>query len=95
MSNATKSQPKVVMYTSLGCPYCTGAKSLLARKGVEFEEIRVDENPGLWAEIETRCQRDTVPQTFIGDRHVGGFDDMVELDMEGELDVLLGIAEAS
>lgn len=90
MSNTT---PKVIMYTSLGCPYCTGAKSMLARKGVEFEELRVDENPALWAEIEERCQRSTVPQTFIGERHVGGFDDMIELDIEGELDVLLGIAK--
>jgi glutaredoxin 3 len=93
MSNETaNTQPKVVMYTSAGCPYCTGAKSLLARKGVVFEEIRVDEEPGRWAEMEARTQCDTVPQTFIGEHHVGGFDDMVELDMEGELDTLLGIA---
>jgi glutaredoxin 3 len=93
MSNETaNAQPKVIMYTTAGCPYCTGAKSLLARKGVAFEEIRVDEEPGLWAEMEARSQRDTVPQTFIGEHHVGGFDDMVELDMEGELDALLGIA---
>jgi glutaredoxin 3 len=94
MSNEnTATHPKVVMYTTPGCPYCTGAKSLLARKGVAFEEIRVDEDPNLWAEMEQRSQRDTVPQTFIGDTHVGGFDDMVELDMEGELDPLLGIGD--
>jgi glutaredoxin 3 len=84
-------QPEIVMYTSAGCGYCFGAKQLLTNKGVSFTEIRIDKEPGMRQEMEQRSQRDTVPQIFIGDRHVGGFDDLVELDMDGELDPLLGL----
>lgn len=85
-------KPKVVIYTGAFCSYCTGAKNLLAKKGVAFEELRVDKDRELRAEMERRSRRSTVPQIFIGDHHVGGFDDMVELDMNGELDRLLGLA---
>lgn len=84
-------KPKVVIYTGAFCAYCTGAKNLLARKGVAFEELRVDKDRELRAEMERRSRRSTVPQIFIGDHHVGGFDDMAELDMNGELDRLLGL----
>jgi glutaredoxin 3 len=84
-------KPKVVIYTGAFCPYCTGAKNLLAKKGVEFEELQVDQDPARRREMEDRSQRTSVPQIFIGDYHVGGFDDMVELDVEGELDRLLGL----
>jgi glutaredoxin 3 len=84
-------QPKVVMYTAAGCFYCDGARNLLTKKGVEFSEIRVDKEPGMREEMEQRSQRNTVPQIFIGDYHVGGFDDLVDLDMDGELDPLLGL----
>jgi glutaredoxin 3 len=81
----------VVVYSTGWCPYCVRAKALLERKGVPFREIRVDEDP---AERQTMLARSrgqrTVPQIFIGDRHVGGFDDLYALDKAGELDPLLG-----
>lgn len=82
----------VVMYTSGWCGYCSGAKKVLEKKGVEYTEIRVDKEAGKREEMEERSHRDTVPQIFIGDVHVGGFDDLVDLDMDGELDPMLGIA---
>lgn len=82
----------VVLYTSGWCGYCSGAKKVLDRKGVEYTEIRVDKEAGKREEMEQRSHRETVPQIFIGDVHVGGFDDLVDLDMDGELDPMLGIA---
>ena len=83
----------VIVYSTGWCPYCVRAKALLERKGVPFREIRVDEDP---AERQTMLERSrgqrTVPQIFIGDRHVGGFDDLYALDKAGELDPLLGRA---
>lgn len=80
----------VVMYTTGNCPYCVRAKQLLQKKGATWQELRVDENPDLRPEMETRSGgRRTVPQIFIGDVHVGGFDDMCALDVEGKLDPLL------
>ena len=83
--------PDIVLYTSQTCGYCLRAKRLLDRKGVSYDEIRVDLDPGRWREMSDRSGRDTVPQLFIGERHVGGFDDMVDLDLDGELDTLLGL----
>ena len=81
----------IEIYMTAVCPFCIRAKRLLDKKGVDYSERCVDQNPGFWEEIEDRCGRDTVPQLFIGDHHVGGFDDMVELDFDGELDQLLGL----
>jgi len=83
----------VIVYSTGWCPYCVRAKALLERKGVPFREIRVDEDPAERATMleRSRGQR-TVPQIFIGDRHVGGFDDLYALDKDGELDQLLGRA---
>lgn len=89
--DSAPSQPKIVVYTSAFCGYCSGAKSLLGKKGVEFTEIRIDKEAGMREEMEARAQRDSVPQIFIGDRHIGGFDDLVDLDMDGELDPLLAL----
>jgi glutaredoxin 3 len=83
--------PKIEVYTTPFCPYCVRAKSLLNAKGVEFEEFRVDMDPKLWEEMEKRSQRNTVPQIFIDQFHVGGFDDMAALENKGELDQLLGL----
>jgi len=82
--------PAIQIYTTQLCGYCQRATRLLERKGVSFEEIRVDSDHERWGEMTQRSGRDTVPQLFIGDRHVGGFEDMVELDIDGELDPLLG-----
>ncbi len=83
--------PKVEMYCTAVCPYCLRARKLLEKKGVQWEEIRVDLEPDRRDEMERRAGRDSVPQIFIDDRHVGGFDDMAELDIDGELDPLLGL----
>ncbi|HWU67134.1 MAG TPA: glutaredoxin 3 [Methylophilus sp.] len=81
---------KVVMYTSAVCPYCMNAERLLKNKGVtEIEKIRVDLQPELRAEMMEKTGRRTVPQIFIGDQHVGGFDDLHALDVQGGLDPLL------
>ena len=86
------STPPVVMYSTAMCPYCVRAKHLLNHKGVEFEEIRIDMDRSLMQEMMQRSGRRTVPQIFIGETHVGGFDDMAELDSYGKLDPLLGLA---
>ena len=87
---------EVVMYCTRFCPYCIRADRLLTRKGVPIRKIAVDNQPQLWEEMERLTGRDTVPQIFIGERHVGGYDDLVELDMAGELDPLLApILEAA
>jgi glutaredoxin 3 len=83
----------VVMYSTGWCPYCLRARALLDRKGVAVIEIKVDENPAERANMLSRTSgQRTVPQIFIGDRHVGGFDDLYALDKAGELDKLLGCA---
>jgi len=86
--------PHVVMYTTTICPYCVRAKMLLQRKGVDYEERRIEGDRELMREMLERSKRRTVPQIFIDDYHVGGFDDLAELDMEGKLDELLGVTES-
>ena len=83
--------PQVVMYSTAMCPYCVRAKILLQSKNVEFEEIRIDHDRERMQEMMTRSNRRTVPQIFIDDFHVGGYDDMAELDAFGKLDPLLGL----
>lgn len=85
--------PEIVMYCTAYCPYCVRAEHLLNKKGVEVEKIRIDLDGEKFAEMLQRASgRRSVPQIFIGDYHVGGFDDMVELDMDGKLDPLLEIS---
>jgi glutaredoxin 3 len=79
------------MYTTAICPYCVRAKYLLNNKGVGFDEIRIDHNPDSMQEMLQRSNRHTVPQIFIDDYHVGGYDDLASLEMSGRLDELLGI----
>ncbi len=83
--------PKVVVYSTRVCPYCERAKSLLNRKGVKFKEFKIDQDMSLMQEMVERSKRRTVPQIFIDDYHVGGYDDMAELDSTGKLDQLLKI----
>ncbi len=81
---------KVTMYTTGYCPFCTRAEALLKQKGVaEINKIRVDEDPTLREQMMAITQRRTVPQVFIGDTHVGGFDDLSALDRAGGLLPLL------
>ena len=84
--------PHVVVYTTAVCPYCVRAKMLLSRKGVPFEEIRIDLDRARMVEMIQRSQRRTVPQIFVGEHHVGGYDDLAELDAFGQLEPLLGLA---
>ncbi|HHH40251.1 MAG TPA: glutaredoxin 3, partial [Sedimenticola sp.] len=84
--------PKVVMYTTAICPYCVRAKMLLKKKGVSWEERRIEGNRGAMREMIERSKRRTVPQIFIDDYHVGGYDDLAELNALGKLDPLLGLA---
>jgi glutaredoxin 3 len=87
------SSNEIVMYSTAWCPYCVRAKSLLERKGLAFREIRVDENPAERDVMLARTGgRRSVPQIFIGDRHVGGFDELYALDKSGELDTLTSLA---
>jgi glutaredoxin 3 len=82
-------QPAVTVYTSDWCPYCRRAKDLLAQKKVDFSEINVEDEDKFREEMIARSNRRTVPQIFVGDKHVGGCDDLFELDRSGELDRLL------
>jgi glutaredoxin 3 len=86
---AEKTNPKVVMYATGWCPYCTRARELLKRKGVDLEEIDVDARPEARTEMMARTGRRTVPQIFIGATHVGGCDDLHALEASGALDTLL------
>jgi len=84
-----RAMPNIVLYSSESCPYCRRARALLDRKGAVYTVLDVDRDPRLWREIAERTGRATVPQIFVGDRHVGGCDDLVALDWRGELDPLL------
>jgi glutaredoxin 3 len=80
---------KVWMYSTALCPYCVRARRLLEHKGVAFEEVRVDLEPQRRAEIYHRTGRRTVPQVFIGDRHIGDCEEIYALEAQGKLDALL------
>lgn len=81
---------KVVVYSKTYCPYCVRAKKLFEGKGVPFEEIMVDSDPSLFAELKKKSGMMTVPQIFIDDNLIGGFTELAALDEKGELDPLLG-----
>lgn len=82
--------PKIIMYATGSCPYCRMAENLLRSKGVrEIEKVRVDLNPELRQEMMAKTGRRTVPQIYVGDKHVGGYDDLSVLDRNGELSTLL------
>lgn len=81
--------PKVVMYTTAVCPYCVAAKNFLKSRGASWEEVRVDLDLERRQEMLARAKRTSVPQIFIDDTHVGGYDDLVALDRAGGLAPLL------
>jgi glutaredoxin 3 len=83
------SQNEVVIYLAGWCPYCQRARGLLSKKGIQVREIDVDDDPKLREEMIARSGRRTVPQVFIGEKHVGGCDDLFALDARGELDRLI------
>jgi len=79
----------ILMYSTAWCPFCIRARELLERKGKNWEEIDVDGSPELRREMRDRSGRNTVPQIWIGERHVGGCDELHALDRSGALDALL------
>lgn len=84
---------RITMYTTATCPYCLNAERLLRNKGVlEIDKVRVDLEPNRRLEMMEKTGRRTVPQIWIGDRHIGGFDELRALDLAGELDPLLAEA---
>jgi glutaredoxin 3 len=84
--------PNVVMYSTAFCGFCQRARGLLERKGVDIQEIKVDEDAGEREKMLKRSGgRRTVPQIFIDERHVGGYDELAALDRTGELDKLLNL----
>ena len=80
----------IVIYTTAVCPYCVAAKNFLQSKGQTWEEVRVDTNPDIRRKMTEMTGRTSVPQIFINDTHVGGFDDLVAADRSGKLAELLG-----
>lgn len=81
--------PEIIIYTSNLCPYCTMAKRLLTTKGASYTELNVDTTRGLREEMMRKTKRRTVPQIYIGERHIGGFDDLRALDLKNQLTPLL------
>ncbi len=81
--------PNIMIYTTAICPYCDNAKQLLKHKGASYTEIRVDQNSTWKDEMIQRSGRRSVPQIFINDQHIGGFDDLAALEKAGKLDSLL------
>jgi glutaredoxin 3 len=81
--------PEILIYTSNLCPYCIMAKRLLDKKGARYTELNVDSQPGLREEMMRKTRRRTVPQIYIGEHHVGGFDDLYALEQQKKLDAML------
>ena len=82
---------KVVIYSTRFCPFCLRAKSLLTSKGVEYTDIAVDRDMEKRKEMMAKSKQFTVPQIWIGDKHVGGCDELYALERKGRLDALLGV----
>ena len=80
---------KALMYTTAVCPYCMMAERLLVSKGVTIEKVRIDLEPARRAEMMEKTGRRTVPQIYVGETHVGGYDDLAALDRAGKLDPML------
>ncbi len=80
---------KVTIYSTRICPYCVRAKNFFTKKEIQFEDIMIDQNPEEMKTMMEKSKRQSVPQIFIGDYHVGGFDDLIEHDMDGKLEDLL------
>lgn len=87
-------QVRVVMYGTPHCSYCMAARMLLKKKGVEFDEISVSGDAAMREQMEKLSGKRSVPQIFVGDQPVGGFDELYTLDQDGRLDELLGRHES-
>mgnify|MGYP002776995687 FL=1 len=85
----SETQPPIVMYTTAICPYCVAAKNFLKSQGRTWSEVRVDLDPAERTRMVERARRTSVPQIFVGDTHVGGYDDMIAMHRAGRLQPLL------
>lgn len=82
-------QPVITIYSTLVCPYCVAAKNFLKSKGLEWNEVRIDLDPVEREKMVAKAKRTSVPQIFVGDVHVGGYDDMMAMHREGRFEPLL------
>ena len=82
-------QPEITLYSTLVCPYCVAAKNFLKSKGLEWTEVRIDLDPVEREKMVAKAKRTSVPQIFVGDVHVGGYDDMMAMHREGRFEPLL------
>lgn len=89
MSQSQQAAPAITMYTTAVCPYCVAAKNFLKSKGQSWTEVRVDLDPEERVRMQALAKRTSVPQIFVGDVHVGGYDDMIAMHRAGKLDPLL------
>ena len=89
MSDTETSGPAITLYTTAICPYCVAAKNFLKSKGQSWKEVRIDLEPDERERMIARARRTSVPQIFIGETHVGGYDDMIALHRAGKLEPLL------
>ena len=89
MDASSGAQPPITLYTSAVCGYCVAAKNFLRSRGLEWEEVRIDLDPAERERMVARTRRSTVPQIFVGEVHVGGYDDMMSLHRAGKFDALL------
>ena len=80
---------KVVIYSTRICPYCMRAKNFFEKRNITFDEIRIDQDSAQMQKMMEMSKRQSVPQIFIGDYHIGGFDDLIKHDMDGKLEGLL------
>ncbi|MGG6462690.1 glutaredoxin 3 [Solilutibacter silvestris] len=83
------STPEITLYTTQVCPYCVAAKNFLKSKGLEWREVRVDLDPAEREKMVAMAKRTSVPQIFVGETHVGGYDDMMALHRAGKFEPLL------
>ena len=82
-------QPEITIYSTLICPYCVAAKNFLKSKGLDWTEVRIDQDPAERDKMMAKTKRTSVPQIFVGDVHVGGYDDMMAMHREGKFEPLL------
>ena len=80
---------KVVIYSTRICPYCMRAKNFFEKRNITFDEIRIDQDSAQMQKMMEMSKKQSVPQIFIGDYHIGGFDDLIKHDMDGKLEGLL------
>lgn len=88
MSPSPQTAPDITLYTTAVCPYCVAAKNFLKSKNKTWTEVRIDLDPEERARMQARAMRTSVPQIFVGDVHVGGYDDMIAMHRAGKFDAL-------